>query len=341
MRRRQNFDFFLFFSNDFQNMEIIVSGGVCKRCNFKFQINNDKLPTEILNSKAFSVLNYKKTDIFCKRCIGIIMIQYSQIEKDFMHQSCKYEKRKEEKRILSGMDVIHKSFDSPSTKHTVNIRKILETKKKEIGELNTKFRKIIARHVELYNLYCQKGEKIVKEAMLEIQWFSGNDFSISNEDKLEYYYSVLKIDKNSSLKEIRIAYYSLSLYLHPDRNRDKDTTKQFQLLNEAYTYIKNHFDEKNDMYFYMPDEDENEIFATIEDAEILQLGDFFPLLNRKARKQFEYDFLNKYDSNEEFKNGIKGKYLIFKNMKYMGLHDSISGIINKSKKEDKIHVIKL
>ena len=51
-------------------------------------------------------------------------------------------------------------------------------------------------------------------------------------------YEILEIDKNSSTKEIKKHYYSLSKKYHPDKNNGNSDEK-FKLLSEAYSVLSN------------------------------------------------------------------------------------------------------
>ena len=48
------------------------------------------------------------------------------------------------------------------------------------------------------------------------------------------YYEILGIDKSATDKDVNKAYKKTSLKWHPDKNQGKDTTEQFQQVNEAY-----------------------------------------------------------------------------------------------------------
>ena len=52
------------------------------------------------------------------------------------------------------------------------------------------------------------------------------------------YYQILDVSPTATLAEIRQAYRSQSLKWHPDRNQDKDTTKEMQAINEAYSILR-------------------------------------------------------------------------------------------------------
>ncbi|GAB6161446.1 hypothetical protein JCM12298_06050 [Desulfothermus naphthae] len=57
--------------------------------------------------------------------------------------------------------------------------------------------------------------------------------------------SILKINQNASLDEIKKAYRRLAFLYHPDLNpRLKDATKKFQELNEAYVFLISEYKKK-------------------------------------------------------------------------------------------------
>lgn len=51
-------------------------------------------------------------------------------------------------------------------------------------------------------------------------------------------YVILGVAHNASAEEIKRAYKKLAIKLHPDRNKDRDTTKDFQRLQAAYQKIR-------------------------------------------------------------------------------------------------------
>ena len=57
-------------------------------------------------------------------------------------------------------------------------------------------------------------------------------------------YKVLEVKRNSSYNEIRKSYFKLAMKYHPDKN--KDSGKEFQKINEAYSVLSD--DEKRFNY---------------------------------------------------------------------------------------------
>jgi DnaJ homolog subfamily A member 3 len=53
------------------------------------------------------------------------------------------------------------------------------------------------------------------------------------------YYQILGVSKNSSVKDIKKAYYQLAKKYHPDTNKDDpNASKKFQEVSEAYEVRK-------------------------------------------------------------------------------------------------------
>lgn len=59
------------------------------------------------------------------------------------------------------------------------------------------------------------------------------------------YYRLLNIASNASINEIKLAYRTKVKELHPDKNRNFDTTKEFQQLNEAYEILSDEIKRKD------------------------------------------------------------------------------------------------
>jgi hypothetical protein len=53
------------------------------------------------------------------------------------------------------------------------------------------------------------------------------------------YYSILKIDSDASLEEVRSAYKRLALLTHPDLSGHPQANQQMQRLNEAFEVLSN------------------------------------------------------------------------------------------------------
>ena len=58
-----------------------------------------------------------------------------------------------------------------------------------------------------------------------------------DKDDPKGYYEVLGVASTASDEQIKAAYRRRAMDLHPDRNPAKDTTRQFQFLNEAYAVL--------------------------------------------------------------------------------------------------------
>ena len=58
------------------------------------------------------------------------------------------------------------------------------------------------------------------------------------------YYSVLELSNDATFDEIKKSYRKLSLKYHPDRNPDRNSSKVFQRLNEAYDILSDENREK-------------------------------------------------------------------------------------------------
>jgi DnaJ-class molecular chaperone len=72
----------------------------------------------------------------------------------------------------------------------------------------------------------------------EFKFNEETSFDLPDGDKFEAY-DILGIQQNATAQQIKDAYRRKALQLHPDKNRDIDTTENFQELQLAYeTLIK-------------------------------------------------------------------------------------------------------
>ena len=51
------------------------------------------------------------------------------------------------------------------------------------------------------------------------------------------YYTILGVNKNSSLAEIKLSYYNMAKKFHPDTNKTLDARQMFSLIAEAYEVL--------------------------------------------------------------------------------------------------------
>lgn len=64
-------------------------------------------------------------------------------------------------------------------------------------------------------------------------------------------YDILKVDKNSTTKQIKDSYKKLAFQYHPDKNPDANTKDMFQKISEAYDILSNEKKRKNyDLFGY-------------------------------------------------------------------------------------------
>lgn len=61
---------------------------------------------------------------------------------------------------------------------------------------------------------------------------------------MDNYYKVLELEKGASLEAIKKAYRTKAKMLHPDMNKDRDTTADFIKINEAYIFLKEQISSK-------------------------------------------------------------------------------------------------
>jgi DnaJ-class molecular chaperone len=70
------------------------------------------------------------------------------------------------------------------------------------------------------------------------------------------YYSILNLEKNASLEEIKKSYKKLALQFHPDKNQgNEEATEKFKEVSEAYSVLSN--DDKRRQYDVMGSADDD------------------------------------------------------------------------------------
>jgi len=105
------------------------------------------------------------------------------------------------------------------------------------------------------------------------------------------YYSILNLDRNATIEEIKKSYKKLALQYHPDKNQGNDeATEKFKEVSEAYSILSN--DDKRKQYDVMGSADDD--FSAGEDP--------FAVFN-SIFKQHLSSFMNmKYDNDVNISN---------------------------------------
>lgn len=76
-----------------------------------------------------------------------------------------------------------------------------------------------------------------RKAFNERMGFEEATIIIGNNDP----YSVLGVSKTATFAEIKKAFRKLAMEYHPDKNLDRDTTKEMQQIIAAYTILEKKF----------------------------------------------------------------------------------------------------
>lgn len=84
---------------------------------------------------------------------------------------------------------------------------------------------------------------------------------------MKEYYSVLGVKPTASIGEIQSAYKAMSLKYHPDKNRDRDTTRKFQEISEAYQVLGDYherraYDNDREQFQFQEMEDPFDMFES-------------------------------------------------------------------------------
>ena len=122
-------------------------------------------------------------------------------------------------------------------------------------------------------------------------------------------YQILGVEKESNKKQLKKAYYLLSLKYHPDRaqdDADKDNrTTKFQVLSQVYEVLSD--SEKRAVY--------DETGTLLDDADILSADKnwehYWRLLFKKISKKDIEEFEQDYKGSDEEKEAILGFYVQF------------------------------
>jgi len=119
-------------------------------------------------------------------------------------------------------------------------------------------------------------------------------------------YQVLGVEKDSTEKQLKKAYYLLSLKYHPDRAEDdadkENRTSKFQVLSRVYEVLSDK--EKRAVY--------DETGTLLDEADILtedkNWEQYWRLLFKKISKKDIEEFEQEYKGSEEEKEAILGFY---------------------------------
>ena len=126
------------------------------------------------------------------------------------------------------------------------------------------------------------------------------------EEKLINPYSLLGVNVNSSLRELKKNYYNMALLCHPDRGGDK---RDMNVVCLAYNYIKEQLENVNERT-YEELEDEFEKFIKEQEIELPKFGqiyeetnDWIVDFNKKFEEQKKIDDTINPLENNPFENG--------------------------------------
>lgn len=132
-----------------------------------------------------------------------------------------------------------------------------------------------------------------------------------NFTRLKSYYQVLGLNSTASDKDIKSAYYKLSLQYHPDRNKGcTDSVKKFHEIAEAYEVLSN--PEKKRSY------DQASSFKTVYSAFGGQTGYYYkPQTKNRSHGPFtgktkDYDYDEHFRQHYEYERQRQREYEYFK-----------------------------
>jgi curved DNA-binding protein CbpA len=106
----------------------------------------------------------------------------------------------------------------------------------------------------------------------------GDYYNPQNEDPFD----VLEVPKTASFDQIKAAYFKLAQEYHPDSNKERDTTKQFQRISIAYQKIK---DMKKEGYRFAEDKSSSSSSKPKDDDFYSPAGGSYRGKNEQKRDQ--------------------------------------------------------
>jgi len=119
------------------------------------------------------------------------------------------------------------------------------------------------------------------------------------------YYEVLGISKNASEREIRKAYKKLALKYHPDRNKGKNTQKEFIEVSKAYEILKD--PKKRKQYdTYGSEDDQQQEYDNEQQGEQGNENPYYQFKTTDFGQGFKFNF-------NEFKFNFQNAFDMFKN----------------------------
>lgn len=89
------------------------------------------------------------------------------------------------------------------------------------------------------------------------------------------YYRILNVDKDAKPEEIKARYKELAVKYHPDKNPDKDTSREFRIISEAYKTLSDPHSRRH--YDGMVSKGQH---SKIYDAFTIRLPDSFSIFNK-------------------------------------------------------------
>ena len=107
---------------------------------------------------------------------------------------------------------------------------------------------------------------------------------------------ILELSSTFTDKELRQSYYIKALQYHPDKNNNIETTKKFQEILDAYTYLKKYIDISKSDIENIENIDNSysnilEQFMSGIIGKNLEINKFMPILNNKC-SQISLEFIN-------------------------------------------------